>query len=126
MTLSRFPARCGSTDPAHRTGKCQGCKQIYNRRYRQHATTRPPAECVICGLLSGNSLNIHVRQYALIRTATVRGKKKTSVCIGSIGLCNRCVRDYGRLNGKVRLTESTRTVDDGLRAHDTMPVAVGS
>lgn len=118
-------ARCGSDDREHRTGKCRACKAIYNRRYKKGATPRPTPVCVLCGLAAGNSMGIHVRQYALIRSANFAGRK-TSICIGSIGFCNRCVADHAQLNGKVRLTPKARMIYDGLRANDSMPTSLGT
>lgn len=115
--------RCGSIDLAHRTARCAPCKAIYNASYRKGAATpRALAQCAMCGLTRGNTANVHVRRYALIRSFIHGGGRKTSVCIGSLGMCDRCVVDNAKLSDKVRVNAGAVERDDGLRAYDSMPV----
>lgn len=50
---------------------------------------RPIATCVFCALAAGNSLGVKVLRYPLLRHIDRNGRH-TSVCIGSISLCDDC------------------------------------
>lgn len=98
--------RCGSTDPAHAARRCRPCKSIYQRRHRdgiRDGTYRVPnpATCALCDLTAGNSQKIKVLRYPLLRHID-KGGRHTSVCIGSLALCDRCVLEYGAIKEQYR------------------------
>ncbi len=92
-------ARCGSTDPEHRARRCRECKRIYARRFASGESRflgkriPNPATCVLCDLTAGNSQRIKVLRYPLLRHIDKNGRH-TSVCIGSLALCDRCIVEY--------------------------------
>jgi hypothetical protein len=94
--------RCGSRDPEHRVKDCKRCIHLYNRAYKRGerfdrvAFGMPRATCKVCGLAQANGLKVKVRRYPLLRSITKRGRR-TSVVIGSIGLCDRCILREGEL-----------------------------
>lgn len=97
--MSRSVGACGSIDPAHRSRECSDCRRIYKHR---HLTGLPPlrrnpAVCVFCGLAAGNSMKVKVLRYPLLRHIDANGRH-TSVCIGSMGMCDRCVMEHAALN----------------------------
>ena len=95
---------CGSTSPEHRSAKCPDCRRIYKQRHRQGGLPRlirDPAMCVFCGLAAGNSLGVKVLRYPLLRHIDRIGRH-TSVCIGSMGMCDRCVLEHGTINERTR------------------------
>jgi hypothetical protein len=94
---------CGSTAPEHRSRTCSGCRRIYKSRHLQGLPRliRYPAMCVFCGLAAGNSLKVKVLRYPLLRHIEKAGRH-TSVCIGSMGICDRCVIEHGNLNERAR------------------------
>jgi len=58
---------------------------------------RNPAVCAFCNLAARNSLGVKVLRYPLLRRVN-RDGRQTSVCIGSMGLCDRCIRENAALN----------------------------
>ena len=64
---------------------------------------RNPAVCVMCSLVAGNGAGIKVLRYPLLRRVNPPRKRQTSVCIGSIGLCDRCVIEHGDLNERAKV-----------------------
>lgn len=118
---------CGSTDPTHVSRRCKGCKAVYNKRWASRGPVlqriyRNPAKCVFCGLQAGNSAGVKVLRYPLLRHIDTGGRH-TSVCIGSMAMCDRCVVENGKLNGKVRINGTGALErDDGLRSYDGMPL----
>jgi len=104
-TVERGP-RCGSTDPAHAARRCRPCKSIYQRRHREGIRdgthrVKNPATCKLCDLVAGNSQKIKVLRYPLLRHID-KGGRHTSVCIGSLPLCDRCVIEYGNIKEQYR------------------------
>lgn len=93
--MRRIPA-CGSIDPRHRARQCRPCHRVYKGR-APHKGHRSPASCVFCGLAQGNSLGVKVLRYPLLRHID-KGGRHTSVCIGSMGMCDPCVLEHGKLN----------------------------
>lgn len=62
---------------------------------------REPAVCAFCNLASRNSLGVKVLRYPLLRHID-RGGRHTSVCIGSIGLCDECAVEHGNVKPEYR------------------------
>lgn len=62
---------------------------------------RPLATCAFCAIAAGNSLGVKVLRYPLLRHIDRNGRH-TSVCIGSIGLCDRCIIEHAALNERAR------------------------
>ena len=115
-------ARCGSNDPTHIARRCKGCRAIYDARRASGGPhlvriDRNPAKCVLCDLMAGNSAGLKVLRYPLLRHIDTGGRH-TSVCIGSMAMCDRCVVDNAKLNDKVRVNVGQIERDDGLRAYD--------
>ena len=48
-------------------------------------------------------MGVKVLRYPLLRRVNPPGKPQTSVCIGSIGLCDRCVIENGDLNERAKV-----------------------
>ena len=92
---------CGSTDALHRTRTCTRCHRIYRDRVLAKKGLprylRIPATCAFCGLSARNSLGVKVLRYPLLRRAKRNGRE-SSVCIGSMGICDQCVRHNATLN----------------------------
>ena len=103
MSTPLRPGVCGSTADEHRSKSCPECRRIYKRRHFQGAPRliRYPAVCVFCGLAAGNSLGVKVLRYPLLRHIDNK-HRHSSVCIGSMGMCDRCVLKHGRLNERTR------------------------
>ena len=120
----RSAARCGSIDPEHVARRCLQCKRIYARRY---ARGDPPfariirgeiAECSFCGLNADNASQVKVLRYPLLRHMDRNGRH-TSVCIGSLSICDRCVIEHARLNEKTKAgLPQPAAREDGLRSHE--------
>ena len=88
-------ARCGSGNPTHVARRCADCKKVYRKRYRDGAPRLArhyvnPAVCAVCGLAAGNSLDIKVYRYPLMRHRRRQGKQ-ASFYVGAIGLCDDCI-----------------------------------
>jgi hypothetical protein len=101
-------ARCGSTDPTHRARQCKECVRLYNAAYKSGlrfarvAFGRNPAQCVVCGLTAGNSMNVKVRRYPLLRSYNKPDRRRASFVLGSIGLCDRCIVESAELKPQYR------------------------
>lgn len=93
--MKRIPA-CGSIDPRHRSRKCRFCRRVYKGR-APYEGRQARAACVFCGLAQGNSLGVKVHRYPLLRHID-KGGRHTSVCIGSMPMCEPCVLENGHLN----------------------------
>ena len=93
--MKRIPA-CGSIDPRHRSRLCTPCHRVYKGR-APYAGHKAAASCVFCGLAQGNSLKVKVLRYPLLRHID-KGGRHTSVCIGSMPMCDPCVMEHGHLN----------------------------
>lgn len=57
----------------------------------------------MCQLMAGNSMNVKVLRYPLLRRVNLPSGRQTSVCIGSIGLCDKCVIEHGDLNERAKV-----------------------
>lgn len=90
---------CGSIAPDHRARQCRDCRRAYKRRTGKGFPRYipDPASCVFCGIAQGNSLRIKVIRYPLLRHIDKNGRH-TSVCIGSMPMCDPCVAQNGKLN----------------------------
>lgn len=101
--MRRRPAHCGSIDPRHLSRECRDCRRIYKRRHLLGLPRliRDPAVCVFCNLAAGNSLGVKVLRYPLLRHID-KGGRHTSVCIGSMGMCDQCVMAHGAINERTR------------------------
>lgn len=62
---------------------------------------RPHAVCALCSITAGNGAGVKVFRYPLVRGVSVDGRR-TSRCIGSLALCDRCVIEHAALNDKVQ------------------------
>lgn len=62
---------------------------------------RPIATCSFCSLAAGNSLGVKVLRYPLLRHIDKAGRH-TSVCIGSISLCDECAVTRGNVKPEYR------------------------
>lgn len=97
--MKRIPA-CGSIDPRHRARECKPCHRVYKGK-APHQGNRNPASCVFCGIAQGNSLNVRVIRYPLLRHID-KGGRHTSVCIGSMPMCDPCVMANGNINERTK------------------------
>lgn len=125
----RITGRCGSTDPAHVARRCRDCKSVYNKRWKSNAPFLPRlirgdiAECRFCGLSADNTAGVKVLRYPLLRHID-KGGRHTSVCIGSLPICDRCVVEQG--NVKAEYVPAAPERHDGLRSYDGMPTRAAS
>lgn len=62
---------------------------------------RTPAICAFCGYAAGNGQGVAVFRYPLIRAVKIDGRK-TSRCIASLGLCDRCILEHAHLSRTYR------------------------
>jgi hypothetical protein len=62
---------------------------------------RTGAECAVCGLAAGNSRGVPVLRHSLQRTV-YRNGKTYAVRVGTMALCDLCIRDYGRPPRRLR------------------------
>ena len=101
--MRRHAAYCGSIDPRHSIRGCRDCRRISKKRRAQGLPPiiRDPAVCVFCNLAQGNSLGVKVIRYPLLRHID-KGGRHTSVCIGSLALCDDCVMQHGAINERTR------------------------
>ena len=97
--MKRIPA-CGSIDPKHRSKACSACTRVYKGR-DPYQGRLSPAACVFCGIAQRNSLGVHVIRYPLIRHFGRNGRH-TSVCIGSMPMCDDCVMENAHLNERTK------------------------
>lgn len=95
--MKRIPA-CGSIDPRHQSRTCTPCHRVYKGR-KPYQGNLDPASCAFCGIAQGNSLRVKVLRYPLLRHID-KGGRHTSVCIGSMAMCDPCVMEYGKLNAR--------------------------
>lgn len=97
-------ARCGSTLVDHVSRRCRACRSIYNRTYRENhrkpegqrrrSLELHPPTCVFCGLARGNSAATPVYRYPLQRTIYLEGRRKKTIYVATVVLCDACIRDY--------------------------------
>jgi len=62
---------------------------------------RPRAVCAFCSIAAQNSLGVKVLRYPLLRHID-KGGRHTSVCIGSMALCDECVVEHGVVKPEYR------------------------
>lgn len=100
-------ARCGSFDPAHRAKSCRACQHIYDERSRskkprlRDRMLAVAARCEFCGIVAGNSRAVKVYRYTLRRSVRI-GDRRTSRALGSIGICDQCLRERKLVNNQLR------------------------